>query len=150
MKKTFTLLLAALLCMAMIMPAFAAKTTYYSDSKIKCGYYVSDDGAVSILVEANKITVFDIYNVEKASFYKTSKDALKTAFVSVSKEKPTVKSGKNDFKKLRITIDSKGNVSALVKTQGYSNDDTFKVYYAGTSFSSALKLAKKKLDTDFS
>lgn len=150
MKKTLALLFAALLCMTMIMPAFAAKTTYYADSKIKCGYYVSDDGTISIRVEANKITVFDIYNIEKSSFYKTDKDALKTAFVNVSKEKPTVKSGKNDFKALRISIDSKGNVTVLVKTKGYSEDDAFKVHYAGTTYSSALKLAKKKLDTDFS
>jgi hypothetical protein len=103
-----------------------------------------------MLVESSKIIVFDLYDSSHSKFYKTSKDALKSEIVAVSKEKASVSKGNNDFKNLRVTIDSKGNVKVLAKTSGYSNSDAFKVHYAGTTYAKAIELAEKKLDDDFS
>ena len=149
MKKLFCLILTLCLTMSALSPTFAAKDTYYAETQIKCGYYVSDDGTIGMRVEAGKIQVFDLYNAEKKRFNKTEKEALKANLMTVSKEKPSVKKTTYDFKKLQVAIDGK-QTKLLLKTEGYVADDAFKIHYAGKTYADALKLAKKKLDTEFS
>lgn len=149
MKRALSLLIVMCLCFGLFTPSFAAKDTYYVNSKIKCGFYVSDDGTIGMRVDADKIQVFDLYNAEKKGFYKTEKEALKANLMTVSKEKPTVKKTTYDFKKLQVAIDGK-QTKLLLKTEGYSAEDAFKIHFAGAKFTDALKLGKKKLDAEFS
>lgn len=149
MKKILLTLLTLSLCLGLFAPTFAAKDTYYTGTQIKCGYYVSDDGTIGMLVETGKIQVFDLYDADKKRFYKTEKEALKANLMTVSKEKPTAKKTTYDFKTLQVAITAK-QTKLLLKTEGYAAEDAFKIHFAGKTYADAIKLAKKKLDTEFS
>lgn len=128
-----------LLILAGTMGFAAAKT--YKGTNLAVGYYVSSDGTTGMQVTETKILIYEMYD-GKSKMY-SEKDALKHEIASDTKGK--LKEEKKVIKASTFTLTlSSKNVTIKFK------DFSLKMTLAGTAYADAVKLAKKKLDAEFS